>query len=41
MKFKADCATWKKSTMGVRKYFEMADDENTTYNLCDAAKVLL
>lgn len=29
MKFKADCSTWKKSTMGIRKYFEMADNENT------------
>lgn len=42
MKFKAKHATWKISTMGIRKYFEMADNENSTcHNLCDAAEVLL
>lgn len=42
IKFNIKGTTWKKSTAGIRKYFEMADNENTRYhNLCDMAKVLL
>lgn len=42
MKFNAKSTTWKKSTVGIRKYFGMADNENTTcHNLCDVSKVLL
>lgn len=42
IKFSAKSTTWKKSTVGIKKYFEMADNENITYhNWCDVAKVLL
>lgn len=41
MKFSAKNTPWKKSTMGIKKYFEMADYENTIcHNLCDVADVL-
>lgn len=42
MEFNAKGATWKKSTMRIRKYLEMANNEYTTYHyLCGVAKVLL
>lgn len=41
MKFSAKSTPWKKSTMGIKKYFEMADYEKTMYhNMCDVANIL-
>lgn len=42
MKCNAKGTTGKKFTMGLRQYFEMADNKNTTcHNRCDVAQVLL
>lgn len=40
MKFNAKGTTWKKAKVGIRKYFEMADNENTIYHIITCAMQL-